>query len=137
MYNKFKGALYINGSGNSVLTQITFEFDGIQFLIESGDTFQAPYHTISIGLGGYEDRMVEIKGIGINNERIVCYVDEDNKNAFLQTCSHTPNIDRLSIETIIRKDRTARFIQFCLDWGITILSLFGGIIAFILYFVFM
>ena len=137
MYNKFKGALYLNGSGNSVLTRITFEFDCLQFLVESGDTFQAPYYTVNIGLGGYENRMVEIKGIGINNETIVCYVDEDNKDAFLQTCFHTPNIDRFSIERIIRKDRKSRFIQFLLDWGLYILSLFGGIIAFILYFVFM
>ena len=136
MYNKFKGALYLNGSGKSVLTRITFEFDCFQFLVESGDTFQAPYHTVSIGLGGYEDRMVEIKGIGINNETIVCYVDEDNKDAFLQTCSHTPSLDRFSIEKVIRKDRNFRFFQFCLDWGIFILSLFGGIIAIILYFVF-
>ena len=133
MYNKFRGALYINGSGNSALTQITLEFDCIQFLVESGDTFQVPYHTVRIGLGGFENRMVEIKGIGINNETIVCYVDENYKDAFLQTCSHTANIDRLSIESIIRKDRTARFFQFCLDWGLYIISLFAALIGIILY----
>ena len=133
MYNKLKGALYLNGSGKSVLTQITFEFDGLQFLIESGDSFQAPYHTVSIGLGGYENRLVEIKGIGINNETIVCYVDEDNKDAFLQTCTRTPSIDRFSVEKVIRKDRTSRIIQFWLDWGFYIISLFGGLITFLIF----
>ena len=132
VYNKFRGALYVNGSGNSILTQITFEFDSLQFLLESGETFQAPYHSIAIGLGGFENRMVEVKGVGLNNELLVCYVDENYKDAFLQVCSHTPGISRFSVEKVIRKDRTARIIQFWLDWGLFIASFFGGIISLLL-----
>ena len=132
MYNKFRGALYINGSGNSVLTQITFEFDTLEFLLESGDSYQAPYNSIAIGLGGFENRMIEVKGVGLNNELLVCYVDEDNKDAFLQVCSHTPGINRFSVEKVIRTDRKARIIQFWLDWGLFIVSIFGGLISLLL-----
>lgn len=133
MYNIFKGALYVNGSGNSLLTQITFEFDSMKFLLESGDFYQAPYNNIVIGLGGYENRLVEVKALGSNNESLVCYIDEDCKDAFLETCKQSSySINRFEIEKVIDKDKSARFFQFMVDWGLYLLGFLSVAIYFLI-----
>lgn len=137
MFEVFKGTLYANGSGSSVLVGVTFEYDTLRFTMESGDFFEAKYFAVQLKLGGFENRLVEIGAVGVNNESLVCYIDEAYKYSFLERCLYLGHgIDRTSVEKVISEDRKAKFLAFMFDYGWVIALIAGGISTYIYYYIF-
>ena len=117
--NSFKGALFLNGSGKSVPVRVSFEFDSLRFTLEDGNTFEADFSMIKLSSGGFENRLIEIKAVSKDNNAIICYVDLEDLDAFLEAAQHpSVNLDRTQISTIRTNLQTSRIKDFIINWGL-------------------
>ncbi len=113
MQNCFTGKLYINGSAKPLLSNIFFEFDRLSFhLLESDDVFEASYSKLEIGLGGFENRSVEIKSVDTNGKILYSLIDENQKDDFLDACSKIRNLIKPGmLEKINSQENKTKLIE--------------------------
>ncbi len=129
--NSFKGALFLNGSGKSVPVGVSFEFDSIRFTLEDGNTFEADFSMIKLSSGGFENRLIEIKAVSKDNNAIICYIDQEDVDAFLEAAHHpSVNLDKTQLHIIGTNLKTNRIKDFIVNWG---LELFIAALSFMLY----
>ncbi len=137
MGDGFKGTLYANGSNNKLFVLITFEFDFLKFLSDSENFYEVPYANLKIELGGYENRLIIIKAVSNNNDSLLCYIDEDSSDAFLNAFSRLSLYRNSSnIERICQKYKSTKFKVFLLEWAewiIAIVVLLIGLFFYIIY----
>lgn len=121
--NSFKGALFLNGSAKSVPVRVSFEFDSLRFLLEDGKDFEASFSMTKLSSGGFENRLIEIKAVSKDENAIICYIDLEDVDAFLEAAQHPGiSLDKSQISNIRRTLRTDRTISFLTDWGIYLLA---------------
>lgn len=131
MFDIFKGALFLNGSSKSIPARVSFEFDSIRFLLEDGNALEANFSMIKISSGGFENRLIEIKAVSQDNNAIICYINPEEVNDFLEAAQR-PGVylDKAQISTIKSNLKNNRIIEFLVNWG------FELIIAAILFMVY-
>ncbi len=118
MIDLFKGALFLNGSGKSIPARVSFEFDSIRFLLEDGNALEASFSMIKIGSGGFEDRLIEIKAVSQDNNAIICYINLEETDDFLEAAQR-PGVylDKAQISIIKSNLKSNRIIELFVNWG--------------------
>lgn len=125
MRDCLKGTLYANNSNDKQVILITFEFDSLKFINnESGEAYEVSYDSLNIELGGYENRLIMIKAVSKNKDLLLCYIDENCCDDFLNSFSRL-NLyaNSAKIEKIRSKYRISKIKLFIIEWAEWIIAL--------------
>lgn len=129
----FSGSLYFSGSSESYAVKIYLGFDGINFVTEKGEEFSAYYENIKLGLGGFENRQLQVEAVCSGEKEVLCFITFEEKDRFLKKCETIGHgIDRKQVASVSRNDKNNRR----LFWVYTFLAFFLLVVGAGLFYVY-
>lgn len=102
----FTGSLYLSSGHENYVVKIYLGFDDIRFVTENGEEYSAFYEKAKFGLGGFENRQLQIDAVCTDDKEVTCFVVLEEKGKFLKKCeTFGHGIDRKQIANISRSDK--------------------------------